>query len=61
MQSDISLLGVECIPTEEIIKVVIKPYSYGMAPVVVFNYLNNVPIVIYENLNEKLDKDLLHC
>jgi hypothetical protein len=42
-------LSVECVPTEKIIRTVFKSYSYGMAPLLVLNFLNDVPVVIKQN------------
>jgi hypothetical protein len=45
----IEALGVDCMPTDKIIRTVFKPYSYGMAPVLVLNFLNDVPVAIKQN------------
>jgi hypothetical protein len=42
-------MAVECVPTDKIIRTVFKPYTYGMAPLLVLNCLNNVPVMIKQN------------
>jgi hypothetical protein len=52
------LLYVECIPSEEIIRIVFKPYSYGTAPVLILNCLTNeLPVIVNQN-EERLEKSL---
>ncbi|CAF0704730.1 unnamed protein product [Brachionus calyciflorus] len=45
----IEALCVECVPSEEIIRIIIRPYEYGMAPVLIVNCLDNVPVVLKQN------------
>jgi len=43
------VLCVECAPTEEIIRTIIKPYDYGLAPVLVLNCMKNQDVGIKQH------------
>lgn len=49
VQSAVQALVVECIPSQEIVRIVIKPYEYGMAPVLVLNYISDCYVVLKQN------------
>ena len=45
----VKALCVECIPGEELIRTVFKPYNYGMAPLLIVNCLRDLQINIRQN------------
>ncbi len=40
---------VECVPTEEIVRTIVRPYIYGNAPVLVVNCLRNQPLSVRQS------------
>jgi hypothetical protein len=42
-------LCVECIPGEELIRTIFKPYNYGMAPLLIVNCLKDLQITLRQN------------
>ena len=42
-------LFVECIPSEEVIRIVFEPYTYGMAPILIVNCLKDKLIIVSQN------------
>ena len=52
----IEALFIECIPSEEVVRTIFKPYSYGTAPVLVFNCLTTrLPLIIKQNEEDNDD------
>jgi hypothetical protein len=46
---EMKVIVAECVPSEETIRIILRPFNYGMAPVLVVNCLKNVPVMIEQN------------